>query len=61
VPGVWLRHDLEKRYKRLLGPEAEAEAREQSHVLTEEQIRVLEGHSAEFHIHHVATSAPWNC
>ena len=56
VRGVWLRHDLETRYKRLL--RLEAEAREQTHVLTEEQIRLLERHSPEFRMRHVETSAP---
>jgi len=56
VRGVWLRHDLETRYKRLL--RLEAEAREQTHVLTQEQIRLLERHSPEFRMRHVETSAP---
>ena len=56
VRGVWLRHDLETRYKRLL--RLEAEAREQTDVLTEEQIRLLERHSPEFRMRHVETSAP---
>ena len=56
VRGVWLRHDLETRYKRLL--RLEAEAREQTDVLTEEQIRLLERHSPESRMRHVETSAP---
>jgi len=56
VRGVWLRHDLETRYKRLM--RLEAEAREQAHVLTDAQIRLLERHSPEFRMRHVETSAP---
>ena len=56
LTGVWLRHDLETRYKRLL--RLEAEARDQTHVLTEEQIRLLERHSPEFRMRHVESSAP---
>lgn len=36
----------------------EAEAREQTHVLTDEQIRLLERHSPEFRMRHVEASAP---
>lgn len=39
VRGVWLRHDLATRHQRLL--RLEAEAREQTHILTDEQIRLL--------------------
>jgi hypothetical protein len=39
VRGVWLRHDLETRYKRLL--RLEADAQEQTFVLSDEQIRLL--------------------
>jgi transposase InsO family protein len=56
VRGVWLRHDLETRYKRLL--RLEAEAQEQTFVLSDEQIRLLERHSPEFRMRHVETSAP---
>ena len=36
----------------------EAEARDQTHVLTDEQIRLLERHSPEFRMRHVESSAP---
>lgn len=54
--GVWLRHDLETRYKRLL--RLEAEAQEQTFVLSDAQIRLLKRHSPEFRMRHVETSAP---
>jgi transposase InsO family protein len=56
VRGVWLRHDLATRHKRLL--RLEAEAREQTHILTDEQIRLLERHSPEFRMRHVEANAP---
>src|SRR5215470_9013813 len=43
VRGVWLRHDLETRHKRLL--RLERTAREQTLTLSEEQILLLERHS----------------
>jgi hypothetical protein len=43
VRGVWLRHGLETRIQRLL--RLEASAQEQTFVLTEHQIRLLERHS----------------
>jgi transposase InsO family protein len=56
VRGVWLRHDLETRYKRLL--RLEQKAQETTHVLSDEQVRLLERHSPEFRMRHVETSAP---
>ncbi len=57
VRGVWLRHDLETRYKRLM--RLEMTAREQTtYVLSEAQIRLLERHSPEFNARHVESSAP---
>ncbi|MFO6421784.1 helix-turn-helix domain-containing protein, partial [Hylemonella sp. W303a] len=57
VRGVWLRADLETRYKRLM--RLEMTAREQTtYVLTEAQIRLLERHSPEFRTRHVESSAP---
>lgn len=56
VRGVWLRNNLETRYKRLM--RLEAQAREQTHVLTDEQIRLLERHSPEFRMRHVEANAP---
>ena len=56
VRGVWLRHDLETRYKRLL--RLEAHAQEETIVLSEEQIRLLERHSCEYRMRHVEANAP---
>lgn len=57
VRGVWLRADLETRYKRLM--RLEMTAREQTtYVLNEAQIRLLERHSPEFRTRHVESSAP---
>jgi transposase InsO family protein len=56
VRGVWLRHDLATRYKRLM--RLEAQAQEQTIVLSEAQIRLLERHSPEFRMRHVESSAP---
>jgi transposase InsO family protein len=56
VRGVWIRHDLETRYKRLL--RLEAQTQESTFVLTEEQVRLLERHSAEFRCRHVESSRP---
>jgi len=56
VRGVWLRHDLENRYKRLL--KLEQHAQETTHILSEEQIRLLERHSPEFRMRHVEANAP---
>lgn len=54
--GVWLRHDLETRFKRLL--RLEASARETTIALSEEQVRLLERHSSEFRDRHVESSRP---
>jgi transposase InsO family protein len=51
VRGVWSRHDIETRYKRLLW--LERKAREQTFVLSDEQVRLLERHSADFRLRHV--------
>lgn len=56
VRGVWLRHDLETRYKRLM--RLEAASRDDTLLLTEEQIRLLERHSPEFRCRHVEASRP---
>jgi len=53
---VWLRHDLETRYKRLM--RLETAAREQTFVLSPEQIALLERHSSEFRLRHVEASRP---
>src|SRR5690348_8413709 len=51
VRGVWLRHDIETRHKRLL--RLERHARETTFVLTDAQVRLLERHSSEFRTRHV--------
>lgn len=57
VRGVWLRNDLESRFKRLM--RLERESRENTtFVLTDEQIRLLERHSPEFRCRHVESNAP---
>jgi transposase InsO family protein len=56
VRGVWLRHDLETRTKRLL--RLEREAQQQTFVLTERQIELLERHSPDFRCRHVESSRP---
>lgn len=56
VRGVWLRHDLETRYKRLM--HLEVQARSETLVLSEQQIKLLERHSADFRCRHVESSAP---
>jgi transposase InsO family protein len=57
VRGVWLRHDLETRYKRLM--RLERESRDATtFILTDEQVRLLERHSADFRCRHVESSAP---
>lgn len=56
VRGVWLRHDLETRTKRLL--RLEREAQQQTFVLSERQIALLERHSADFRCRHVEATRP---
>ena len=57
VRGVWLRHDLETRYKRLM--RLERESRDNTtFVLTDDQIRLLERHSPDFRCRHVESNAP---
>lgn len=51
VRGVWIRHDVETRYKRLLW--LERQVREQSFELSAEQVRLLERHSPDFRVRHV--------
>jgi transposase InsO family protein len=56
VRAVWLRHDLETRYKRLM--RLERESRDSTtFILTDEQIRLLERHSPDFRCRHVESSA----
>src|SRR5262245_43091827 len=56
VRGVWLRHDLETRLKRLL--RLERHAQEATFVVSEEQLRLLERHSVDFRCRHVEASRP---
>lgn len=56
VRGVWLRHDLETRHKRLL--RLEHHAQDETLILTAEQIQLLERHSVEFRFRHVEASRP---
>jgi len=56
VRGVWLRHDLETRTKRLL--RLERSASDTTFVLTDEQVRLLERHSVDFRCRHVEANRP---
>jgi transposase InsO family protein len=56
VRGVWQRRSLETRYKRLM--RLEQASREQTLVLTEQQIQLLERHSTDFRCRHVESSRP---
>lgn len=56
VRGVWLRHDLETRHKRLL--RLERVSQDSAFVLSDEQIHLLERHSLDFRCRHVESSRP---
>jgi transposase InsO family protein len=56
VRGVWLRHDLETRTKRLL--RLERHAQDDTIMLSEAQIALLERHSVDFRCRHVESSRP---
>ena len=56
VRGVWLRHDLAHRSQRLL--RLEKQARGETILLSEEQIRLLERHSCDFRMRHIEVDAP---
>ena len=56
VRGVWSRHDLETRLKRLL--RLERHVQETAFVVSEEQLRLLERHSVEFRCRHVEAARP---
>lgn len=56
VRGVWLRNNLETRNKRLL--RLEQTSRDDTFVLSEKQIELLEKHSLDFRCRHVESSAP---
>jgi len=56
VRGMWLRHSIETRYKRLMRLEIHAQG--DTIVLSDTQIRLLERHSVEFRCRHVQSSRP---
>ena len=56
VRGVWARHNLESRSKRLL--RLEREVRDSTFVLSPEQIALLERHSVDFRCRHVEATRP---
>jgi transposase InsO family protein len=56
VRGVWLRHGLETRHTRLL--RLEKQLADDTFVLSEEQIALLERHSVDFRCRHVEATQP---
>lgn len=56
VRGVWQRHNLETRHRRLL--RLEKANQETTLVLSEEQIQLLERHSVDFRCRHVEATRP---
>jgi len=56
VRSIWMRNDLETRYKRML--ELERRSAGKDFDLTEEQIRLLEKHNPEFTERHIQTLYP---
>ena len=56
VRSVWLRHGLETRHRRLL--RLEQKMQEDTYVLSEGQIELLERHSVDFRCRHVEASRP---
>lgn len=56
VRGVWARHGIETRYKRLMRLEQHAQG--DTIVLSEAQIRLLERHSVDYRCRHVEASRP---
>ena len=56
VRGVWMRHNIETRSRRLL--RLEQASQETTLVLSEAQIRLLERHSVDFRCRHVEASRP---
>src|SRR5512138_660713 len=56
VRGVWLRHDIETRTKRLL--RLERSASDTTFVPSDEQVRLLERHSVDFRCRHVEATRP---
>lgn len=56
VRNVWLRHNLEKRHQRLL--RLERHAQDDTFVLSDKQIQLLERHSVDFRCRHVEAERP---
>jgi transposase InsO family protein len=56
VRGVWLRHEIGTRHKRLL--RLEQHSQDVTFILTGEQIALLERHSVDFRCRHVESSRP---
>jgi transposase InsO family protein len=56
VRGVWLRHEIGTRHKRLL--RLEQHSQDVTLILTDEQIALLERHSVDFRCRHVESSRP---
>lgn len=56
VRGVWLRHEIETRHKRLLRLETVAQG--ETLVLSEEQMELLERHSVDFRCRHIESTRP---
>jgi transposase InsO family protein len=56
VRSVWMRHGLASRHQRLL--RLEQQMQEDTYVLSEEQIELLERHSVDFRCRHVEASRP---
>jgi hypothetical protein len=56
VRGVWARHGIETRYKRLMRLEQHAQG--DTVMLSDAQIRLLERHSVDFRSRHIESSRP---
>ena len=56
VRGVWQRHNLETKHRRLL--RLEKASQEETIVLSDEQIRLLERHSVDFRLRHIEAERP---
>ena len=56
VRGVWLRYDVKTRYKWLM--RLEVHAHDDTLVLSDAQVRLLEHHASEFRMRHVEANAP---
>ena len=56
VRGVWLRHEIATRHKRLL--RLERHSQDDTFILSDEQIALLERHSVDFRCRHVESSRP---